>query len=232
MMKVVQCWDDGVNNDIRLIEILRKYNAKATFNLNPGAMGERVAPVWIPAGEEGWSYKGFRNGHVALKDVPEIYSGFELASHCWRHETLGRGVTDEEWIKAAVDARNFLEDLVQRECRGFAYPCGAYSDNSCRLLRENGFAYGRTVENVDDITKCADPMALATNCHFQSNLFWTKYKQAKAQGQKAFYFWGHSYEMLDSEGLWQQMEGIIRYISEDPEVEWANVVDIAPLIGQ
>ena len=31
MIRVAQCWDDGVATDIRLTEILRKYNAKATF---------------------------------------------------------------------------------------------------------------------------------------------------------------------------------------------------------
>ena len=31
MVKVAQCWDDGVATDIRLIDILHKYNAKATF---------------------------------------------------------------------------------------------------------------------------------------------------------------------------------------------------------
>ena len=47
-MKVVQCWDDGVITDIRLIEILKKYNAKATFNLNIGLMKpERAFPHGI-----------------------------------------------------------------------------------------------------------------------------------------------------------------------------------------
>jgi peptidoglycan-N-acetylglucosamine deacetylase len=35
-MKIVQCWDDGVVDDVRLIDILRKYGAKASFNLNFG----------------------------------------------------------------------------------------------------------------------------------------------------------------------------------------------------
>ena len=43
MIKVAQCWDNGVATDIRLIEILRKYNARATFNLCPGLMGEEAA---------------------------------------------------------------------------------------------------------------------------------------------------------------------------------------------
>jgi len=35
-MKIVQCWDDGVLDDVRLIEILRRHGAKASFNLNLG----------------------------------------------------------------------------------------------------------------------------------------------------------------------------------------------------
>lgn len=56
MLKVVQCWDDGVVKDIRLAEILRKYKAKATFNLNPGFHGEdRVESGWAGKGYAGWS---------------------------------------------------------------------------------------------------------------------------------------------------------------------------------
>ena len=35
MIKVAQCWDDGVINDIKVADLCRKYGAKATFNLNP-----------------------------------------------------------------------------------------------------------------------------------------------------------------------------------------------------
>lgn len=40
-MRIVQCWDDGVEDDIRLCEILRKHGAKASFNLNPGMHGSQ-----------------------------------------------------------------------------------------------------------------------------------------------------------------------------------------------
>jgi hypothetical protein len=58
MMKLVQCWDDGVNDDIRLTQILRKHGAKATFNLNPT------------------SHKAQRHGH--FRDKP-TGSGRKLA---------------------------------------------------------------------------------------------------------------------------------------------------------
>ena len=55
-IKIAQCWDDGVATDIRLIEILRKYQAKATFNLCPGLFQEeRIEPHWLEPVGRAWS---------------------------------------------------------------------------------------------------------------------------------------------------------------------------------
>lgn len=225
-MKVVQCWDDGVLNDARLVDLLRKYNAKATFNLNPGLMKEteRGADCWVQPGDSsGWSCRGFRPGKLSLKDIPEVYEGFELASHCWRHENAG-SVPDADWIQSALDARHFLEDIAQKPCLGFAWPCGVTTPETIRLLRENGFAYGRTTENTADFRTNTEPMALRSSCHFHAGNFWQLYEKAKETG--VFYFWGHSYEMHHYDDFWKQMENTIRFISEDPDAEWVNVVDL------
>ena len=39
MIKIVQCWDDGVEDDIRLCALLRAAGARASFNLNPATHG-------------------------------------------------------------------------------------------------------------------------------------------------------------------------------------------------
>lgn len=46
MLRVVQCWDDGVEDDIRLMELLRRHGATATFNLNPGLHGTERGNRW------------------------------------------------------------------------------------------------------------------------------------------------------------------------------------------
>ena len=69
-------------------------------------------------------------------------------------------------------------------------------------------------------------MALHSNCHFQAPNFLAKYNKAKADGVKFFYFWGHSYEMFEYDPLWEQLEQKIRMITEDPDAEWANVIDV------
>ena len=226
MMKVVQCWDDGVVNDIRVTELLRKYNAKATFNLNPGLMKpERVPSHWKTLGEPGWSYRGYAGGKVGLNELTEIYDGFEVASHCWKHESAGK-VSDEEFLKCAMDARKYLEDVFQRECHGFAWPNGTFTPTTCDLLLEAGFEYGRTTLNVDDVCAYEHPMALHSNCHYMDSLFIDKYNAAKAAGCKYFYFWGHSYEMFEYDKLWEQFEMKIKMITDDPDTEWANVIDL------
>ncbi|MGI6496315.1 MAG: polysaccharide deacetylase family protein [Kiritimatiellia bacterium] len=227
-MKVVQCWDDGVLNDIRLADLLRRYGAKATFNLNPGWMGDaRGVDRWTNRSDRGWSHSGFIAGKLSLRDLPEIYDGFQVASHCWRHEVAGT-VPDGQWIQSALEARHFLEDLFQRPCRGFAWPCGVDTPATIALLREQGFAYGRSTRYTWDVTRCPEPLALATNCHFQSNEFWARYEKAKETG--VFYFWGHSYEMFHYDEMWDHFEEKIRFITGDPDAEWADVIDIVPLL--
>ena len=53
-MKVIQCWDDGIVDDVRLTDILRRYNAKATFSLNPGLNLEERSFGWIHESREVW----------------------------------------------------------------------------------------------------------------------------------------------------------------------------------
>ena len=81
MIQVTQSWDDGVHDDVRLIELLRKYRAKATFNLISGAhRAERFSS---------WKYQDTKPVyHLALAELVELYRGFEVASHTVTHPHL------------------------------------------------------------------------------------------------------------------------------------------------
>ena len=230
-LKVCTCWDDGVLNDERLVGLLRKHGAKATFNLNPGLMSEtRGVREWAAPRSPGWSHLGFRCGKLSLRDIPEVYAGFQLASHCWCHENAG-SMPDDEWIESALRARRYLEDAVQRPCTGFAWPCGVTTPGTIAKLREAGFEYGRTTRYAEDVlAENPEPMALRSSCHFLSGDFWRRYDEAKARGG-VFYFWGHSYEIFEYDPLWDQLEGKLRLIAEDPDAEWIDVVDLARMLS-
>lgn len=225
MVKVCCCFDDGVVNDIRLIEILRKYHAKATFNLNPGLMPEHTSsPQWTDFRQQK-GFHGFVNGNVGLKEMVDVYGDFQVASHGWLHLNALE-VSPREFCRDAVRAREFLEDRFQRSCPGFAWPCGDRTAETERMLTEAGFIYGRTVEYTDDQAELyANPIALKSACHYLCREFYGHFQKAKEQNG-VFYFWGHSYEMMDCEGLWQQTEARFAMLSADPEVQWIDVCDI------
>ncbi len=225
MIRVAQCWDDGVYTDRRLIEIFRKYGAKATFNLCPGTIPEEDIPAhWVPQRTEGWSHKGFRGGRIGKKNLREVYGDFCVASHCMHHEVAGT-MPLEDFMKGAVEARRFLEEMFERECPGFAWPCGGFTQEAADAMKDAGFAYGRTCRYTDNVLAYEHPMLLDSNCHFQDGNFWQKFDNAK-QNSGVFYFWGHSYEMMDSEGMWKQLEDRIAALSADPDVVWVDVADL------
>jgi peptidoglycan/xylan/chitin deacetylase (PgdA/CDA1 family) len=220
MIKVCQCWDDGVLNDIKVVELCRKYNAKATFNLNPG---KHLATTRLT---DGWQFRDYYPGKLAWSEVKSVYEGFEVASHGMNH--LSAGVVDDKaFVADAVAARKVIEDLFQRECRGFAWPCGKYNAATVQMMHEAGFAYGRTTQYRESVLPCEDFMALHSNCHFLNPNFWDIFEKAKPSG--VFYFWGHSYEMMEDADLWKNYEDKLKRLDEDPEVEWINVIDLVSM---
>ena len=151
MIKVAQCWDDGVSTDIRLIEILRKYNAKATFNICLGYHADtRQEAHWVPKEYSGFSYKGFIGGRLSKHELSEVYSGFKVASHCMRHGCAGQ-ISDDIFIKAALDGCHFSGGFVPVRMSGFAWPCEQYTPSTADALRAAGFKYGRTTKNVNAV---------------------------------------------------------------------------------
>ena len=109
-------FDDGVTQDIRLIEILNKYGLKATFNLNSSYLGME--------GELD------RNGHIVRHDknpvnkIAEIYKGHEVAAHTLTHPNLTY-VKDDSAVEWQVEQdRKTLSSIVGYDVQCMAYPCG------------------------------------------------------------------------------------------------------------
>ena len=130
-LKVAQCWDDGVATDIRLIEMLRKYNAKATFNLCPGTHAdERVEPSRAPEGFTGWSYKGFRGGKIGMKELVDIYGDFEVLSKKKNRFVYRRFQKQTEYV---IDC-NLGKDICKAYSLGSGYAYVDYSEISSDLF--------------------------------------------------------------------------------------------------
>ncbi|OPY89443.1 MAG: Polysaccharide deacetylase [Syntrophus sp. PtaU1.Bin208] len=214
-MKILQCWDDGVVSDVRLVELLRRQGAKATFSLNPGLYQEKRSFGWLSEGREIW--------RLGLSELPSVYEGFEICSHSMTHPYLtALSESRLDWeIKAS---RDFLEQLFSRPIRGFCYPFNAYNDSVIAAVRAAGYRWGRGGKEEQNNFPPADPLAFSPSCRFLDPDFWRKYDCAKERSE-VFFFWGHSYE-LRSEDMWSEFERRMETISSDAAAEWSFIDDL------
>lgn len=213
-MKLVQCWDDGVTTDVRLVSLLRRHGARATFNLNAGLHARQRQLGWHHRGTEVW-----RLGHGELR---EVYEGFGIANHTLTHPHLER--LPMEVARSEIrDGRARLQDLFDQPVRGFAYPFGSFDDAVMQAVREAGHRYARTTRAAHAGVETVEPMAVAPSCHFLAPDFWQRLDRARPTG--VFWFWGHSYELVD-EAMWAAFEASVARLGAEPGVQWCDPSDL------
>lgn len=219
--RVVQCWDDGVEDDIRLCGILREHGAKATFNLNPG-LHENVRG-------HSWNYNGVKEvKRLARGELQEVYDGFVIANHTVSHPWPLQ-ISLKDWCSEVFDGRKHLQDLFGQPVDGFVYPYGQRSEATDEVVREAGHTYARGsgaffAGELPGYPP-ANPLRFFPDAHFRDFGIREKLAAAKARKAPVFYFWGHSYEMVTDED-WQSFQDFIRDISSDPDCEWAGLPDL------
>jgi peptidoglycan/xylan/chitin deacetylase (PgdA/CDA1 family) len=102
MKAVTFSFDDGVTQDIRLIEIFNKYGIKCTFNLNSELLGKD--------GELTYEGKKCTHNKVKPHEVASIYKDHEVAVHTLTHPNLTQIADEKEIIRQArIEARKLVK---------------------------------------------------------------------------------------------------------------------------
>ncbi len=220
-MRVVQCWDDGVEDDIRLCDILRAHGSKASFNLNPGLHGNRRSSPWI--------FKETKEvRRLARTELRDVYDGFLIANHTVSHPWPLK-ISAEEWRREVFDGRKQLQDMFGQPVEGFVYPYGQRSEVTDEVVRRAGHIYargtGRAGTDTPAVYPPADPFRFVPDAHFKDPDIREKFAAARARRAPVFYFWGHSYEVMNARE-WQSLDDLIREISSAPGCEWAWLPDL------
>ena len=217
-------YDDGVEQDERLVRMFRRYGVKATFNLNSGIMTRANF----------WERNGVTIHRMNAARLPEIYEGFEIAVHTLTHPDLTK--LDEETVcnEICLDRDN-LERLFGRKIVGFAYPYGTWNENIVRILKEEGFRYARGVDATGgDCPLDQDMMILHPSAHHNfEGLMELARDFASATPDPArprlLYIWGHSYE-FDTDRNWERMEELLRILSNREDIYYGTNAEV--LLGE
>ena len=209
-------YDDGVVQDIRLIELLNKYGLKCTFNLNSELLSKKG--MLIREGKRIAHYK------IHTEDVKHIYEGHEVAVHTLTHPNLTQ-CDDKEIIRQVEADRLNLSELVEYEVVGMAYPCGGVNndDRVAGIIKENtGVKYSRTIttNNCFDLQENLyrfNPTAYHLDFEKMMQLG-REFVEFKPKEPKVFYIWGHSYEMDYGADYWVKLEEFFKLISNKEDV--------------
>lgn len=214
-------YDDGVTQDVRLIEILDKYGLKATFNINSECLGKDGYLI-----REG---KEISHKKLTADVVAEVYKNHEVAVHTLTHPRLTE-LDSEKIIYEVEQDRKNLSRLVGYEVVGMAYPCGGVNndDRVAEVIKlHTGVRYSRTItlnhsfakqENLYRFNPTAFHLNFDENYRLCEEFF-------KPETEGVLYIWGHAYE-FDINDTWDKFEEFCKFISARDDVFYGTNKEI------
>ncbi len=214
-------YDDGVEQDIRLIELMKQYGVKGTFNINGNSLLE-----------EEYTYPaGTIHRRMGRKLAYETYadSGMEVALHSFTHPFLDR-IPQEMAVYEVMKDREVLESVFGRVIRGMAYPMGTFNDMTVKVLDACKVAYARTTVSTGRFDLPTDWLRLPATCHHNDPRVLELAHQFIDETHpwhyaQLFYLWGHAYE-FEANNNWEHIEQILSIVGGHDEVWYATNMEI------
>ncbi len=218
-------YDDGVEQDIRLLEIFNKYSLKGTFNINGCYMQteERTYP-------EGTIHRPMGKKKALETYTAALEKGHEIAIHGYTHPFLDRIPRNVATYEVAKD-REQLEETFGCVIRGCAYPMGTFNDMTVEVLHNCGIAYARTTVSTGSFSVPTDWLRMPATCHHNDERLFPLAEQFVEQQPNSwvypwlFYVWGHAYE-FDINQNWDRIEKFCEMVSGKADVWYATNMEI------
>lgn len=218
-------FDDGCEQDKRLISLLNKYNLIGTFNLNSGLFGLDLS---FPM--EG---KMIDRHIVKSEEVHDLYLNHEVAVHSLHHPDLTK-ISDEEVKKELIEDQKNLSKLVGYDVVGMAYPGGGYTPHLIDLIKENtNIKYARPATCPPVRPGMNIPKALYEwhqyywlDDHDYLDKIIDEFLNSNPSEPQVFTLWGHSYELDAYDDLYDWFEKFCQKISNRSDIYYASNKDI------
>ncbi len=209
MKAVTFSFDDGVTQDMHLVQMLNEHGLKGTFNLNSGIFSK----------PDHFNFEGCEVCCYRLTetDVRELYTGHEIAAHTLTHPHLNE-LSDEKIAYEVEQDRLRLSEIAGYEVVGMAYPFGLGSAHVADVVREKtNIKYARTTACTNGFDMQSDLIVFKPSVYFvrheQMMALAHEFIDLKPDTPKLFYIWGHAYELDRSPFAKSQFEEFLSLIA-------------------
>ncbi len=158
-------FDDGVVEDIEIIDKLTEHGMCGTFNLNSGLFKDPA--VDNSALED--DYFPIKDIQIRLtkEEARRLYArpNIEVAAHGYRHADPTM-LDSASLIWDVMEDRHILEDMFGYPVTGYAYPQGGFNDRVIDVLKACGIEYGRVAYVTQNFSLPTDYMRLSASLWF------------------------------------------------------------------
>jgi peptidoglycan-N-acetylglucosamine deacetylase len=215
---ITTSWDDGHPLDIKLSELLLKYNIPGTF--------------YVPI-------KNNENPTITNDEIKQLSKKFEIGGHTINHIIL-TGINKSDLQIELQKSKMILEKLVGSSIISFCYPRGKFNSEIKKNVKDSGYLGARTTELFSINSK--DPFELDTTIQAVNRKIRSKIKQSIHSEKKMvknlflhktilknwdeialeslnyvlehggiWHLWGHSWE-IENNGDWEKLENLLKVV--------------------
>jgi peptidoglycan-N-acetylglucosamine deacetylase len=227
---ITTSWDDGYALDVRIAELLEKYNIKGTF--------------YIP----------IRNSERQVMEsniLTEISKKHEIGGHTVNHIFLNTiGLADAKYEISTC--KTILQDKLGKKIDAFCYPGGKYSQRDIELVENAGFLFGRTTKLLHTSFESNQHLMntsiqvynhgsaiLTGHCLknkfllpiVQNNFFYNSNKNFPGlvegvmdrllKNGGVLHLWGHSWE-IEKYNLWRELDVVLKMLAFHKQISYLN----------
>lgn len=218
-MKIVSLsFDDGTIYDLRFIELLNKYNIRATLNLN-SKLDNFV-----------WYFGDTPIERLKLNEVVEKYDGHEVCSHSLTHPYFS-SLSKEEIIRQVKEDCENLSKIFNRDINAFAFPFHDQTEEHIQILKENLNLNYIRYSYFEESYLPKDRYHIPLNALYNDNDLYEKLEKFKNNDldNSLFVIAGHSYE-FEVRNEWERIEELLKYLSSNKDIVVLPLIDAINVI--
>lgn len=184
--------DDGFKNNLKLLDVVKKYNVYTTIFVTTSAIKE--GNFWFEfVGDEGQSKTSVTRKKILMKKMDENSFNIEINKLKAKTQLIRTALTEQELIKLntnplvaieshtvthpslpyisenaqrieLMDSKIILEKLTNKEINYFSYPMGDYTEKLKILAKESGYKLCFSCETIPVELNKIDVFSIPRRC--------------------------------------------------------------------